>query len=152
MVPAKLKAILKDLNLEELLGAKEFIDSLLPEKGKANDHRDGGERFNANIAGSCIIEREREFFNQEHKVVISDFSSQGIGFHTTAGIIKGDFLQIYFRSPVKAQLKEIFVEVVRVEETKIDGKAHVDVGARAVDYNDVLNYRRMLAKGKASKG
>lgn len=144
--------ILKDLSFEELQGVRDFIDSLLPGKGRSNDHRDGGERFKVKIVGSCIIEREREFFNEEHKVMISDFSSQGIGFHSTARIIKGDFLQIFFRSPVKAQMKDIYVKVVRLKETKVEGKAYVDVGAQAVDYNEVLNYRRKLAKGKASKG
>lgn len=150
MIPNKLKEILNDLNLEELREVTTFIDSLIREKRKKEGHQDKRSRFKTNIAGSCIIEREREFFNQEHKITILDISPQGIKFRASANIIKGDFVQLLFRSPLKGTLKDICAKVIRIKTVKIKDKAFVEVGVQSVDYEEVVTYRRALAKGKGS--
>ncbi len=152
MIPRKIKEILSDLSFSELQEAKKFINTQLKEKGEKDSQRVGGDRFKTNILGSCIIEREREFFNQEHKITILDLSPQGIKFKCSAEIIKGEFLQIFFRSPWKGTIKEIYAKVVRVKLLKTRNKTFVEVGAKSEDYKEIIKYRRALAKGHASKG
>ncbi|MBI5184348.1 MAG: hypothetical protein HZA01_01305 [Nitrospinae bacterium] len=147
MVNEKLIRILNDLTFEELQEARNFIEELLRHTGEKYDHRAGGDRFKTRIAGVCIIEREREFFNQEHKIEIIDISPTGLRFQSSANIIHGDILQIFFRSPL-GKMKEIYAEAVRTEQFDQKGKAVMEIGARSVDYKDVIDYRRALVKGK----
>ncbi len=150
MIDPILKKILSKLSHEELLDVQDYITSFLKEQRNGDDHR-GGDRIKAPIVGSCMIIREREFFHKEYKIYISDISSQGVKFRSTATIIKGDFLQIFFRSPLKGNMKDSYVEVLRARQVEVKGKKFVEVGAKSVDYQEVQEYFKALAKGIASK-
>jgi hypothetical protein len=146
MINEKLVRILNNLTFEELQEVRDLIVELLRQTGEKYDHRAGGDRFKTHIAGVCIIEREREFFHQEHKIDIIDISPTGLRFHSSSNIIHDDILQIFFRSPL-GKMKEIYAEVVRTEQIDLKGKKMMEIGVKSVDYKDVIDYRRALAKG-----
>jgi len=150
MIDKKIAKILNNLTFEGLQEVREFIDSLLRKTGEKYDHRSQGERFKTQITGSCVIEREREFFNQEHKIVIVDLSSTGLKFLSAANIIHGDFMQIFFLSPL-GKMKDIHVKVMRIREIEVDRQPMIEAGAKSVTYEELINFRRALAKGMASR-
>lgn len=151
MIENKLIVYLSKLSFDDLQEAKKLIEFMLKEKGKKDDNRSSGDRFKAKISGGCIIEREREFYNKEHDINIIDISYNGIKFSSSADIIKGDLLNVFFRLPFKGNMKDIYVRVMRVKKVVISGKNFFEIGAKSINYKEVLAYRRSLAKGTASK-
>ena len=103
-------------------------------------------RANVNIAGTVEIEREKEFFDQTHKVNIHEMSTHGLSLTTPATVIKNDILAVIFRLPSNGERKIIDCQVMRVKEISSKNGIIYEVAARAVDKRAVKAYRTMLKK------
>jgi hypothetical protein len=94
--------------------------------------------------GTAEIEREREFFDQTHKINIHEMSTNGLVLTIPAAVIQGDILIASFRLPSNGERKVVDCQAMRVKEIVSNGNTAYEVAARAVDKNEVKAYRKML--------
>jgi hypothetical protein len=94
--------------------------------------------------GTAEIEREREFFDQTHKINIHEMSTNGLVLTIPATVIQDDILIASFRLPSNGERKVVDCQAMRVKEIVSNGNTTYEVAARAVDKNEVKAYRNML--------
>ena len=143
----KILPVLENFSLNDLHKLRSHLDLLIIKKTYAKksalDKR-ASHRANVKIFGTAEIEREREFFDQTHKVSIHEMSINGMVFNIPATVIQNDILVVTFRLPSNGERKIINVQAMRVKETLSDRTILYEVAAQAVDKNTVKVYRNML--------
>ncbi len=143
----KMLSSLENFSLDELHRFKDRLDLLIKKKiyteKTALDKR-VSHRARVRIAGTAEIEREREFFDQTHKINIHEMSTNGLVLTISATVIQDDILNATFRLPSNGERKVINCQAIRVKEIPSNGKTIYEVAARAVDKKEVKAYRNML--------
>jgi hypothetical protein len=139
--------VLKNFSLHDLHQLRGHLDLLI--KKKTHDQKSAldkraSHRANVKIFGTAEIEREREFFDQTHKVSIHQMSINGMVLNISTTVIQDDILVVTFRLPSNGEKKIINLQAMRVKETLSDRTALYEVAAKAVDKNTVKVYRNML--------
>ena len=138
---------LETFSLKDLHHFKDRLDLLIQKKNytekKVLDKR-ASHRARVKISGTAEIEREREFFDQTHKINIQEMSTNGLVLTIPATVIQGDILIASFRLPSNGERKVVDCQVMRVKEIVSNGNTAYEVAARAVDKNEVKAYRNML--------
>ncbi len=137
-------SFLDTLPVKELLKFREVLNKLIESKLQKELERRKSQRARVKISATANIERETEFFHQEHKITILDLSTNGLLFTTAAPVINNDILSVTFRSPNNGEQKNIKCQAVRVKETNQHTYWEYKVGAKAVDQQTVRAYREML--------
>ena len=94
--------------------------------------------------GTAEIEREREFFDQTHKINIYEMSTNGLVLTIPAAVIQDDILIASFRLPSNGERKVVDCQVMRVKEIVSNDNTTYEVAARAVDKNEVKAYRNIF--------
>ena len=143
----KILSSLENFSLEDLYQLKDRLDLLIQKKKYSNksalDKRTG-HRAHVKIAGTAEIEREREFFDQTHKISIHEMSTDGLVLTIPATVIQDDILVVTFRLPSNGERKIIDCQAMRIKEISSNGSTIYEVAARAVGKNAVKAYRNML--------
>jgi hypothetical protein len=138
---------LENFSLKDLYHFKDRLD-LLIQKKKYKDQSILDKRISnralVKIAGTAEIEREREFFDQTHKINIQEMSTNGLVLTIHATVIQNDILIATFRLPSNGERKVVNCKVMRVKEVLSNSNTIYEVAARAVDKNEVRAYRNML--------
>jgi len=145
----KMLSSLENFSLDELNHFKDCLDLLIKKKiytEKATLDKRVSHRARVKIPGTAEIEREREFFDQTHKINIQEMSTNGLVLTISATVIQDDILSATFRLPSNGERKIFNCQAMRVKETLSNGKTVYEVAARAVDKNEVKAYRNMLKK------
>ena len=139
---------LEKFSLDDLHQLRDHIDLLIKKKysQKVSLDKRVSHRANVKITGTVEIEREKEFFDQTHKVNIHEMSTHGLSLTTPATVIKNDILAVTFRLPSNGERKIIDCQAMRVKETSSKNGIIYEVAARAVDKSAVKAYRTMLKK------
>jgi len=138
---------LENFSLDELHRFKNCLDLLIKKKiytEKTTLDKRISHRARVRIAGTAEIEREREFFDQTHKINIHEMSTNGLVLTISATVIQDDILNTTFRLPSNGEKKVINCQAMRIKETLTNGKTIYEVAARAVDKNEIKAYRNML--------
>lgn len=144
-----LEKILLDLSLEELNGLLSETERLIREKTSVDLGRRKHKRIGMNLQASCEVEREKEFFDREHKICIRDLSASGLRFQASEPLLVNDLIMVYFRSPSNGAQKKIDCRVVRVEEAKNKARIEYHISAQAVGKDYVKKYKDWLSKRSA---
>ncbi len=137
---------LENLSGAELIKVKEKVLALMEKRSLEDLGRRISKRAKVNIPGTCFIEREKEFFDKEHKILIKEMSVNGMLFETSTLIYTNDLLGITFRSPSTGINKFIDCLVVRVDEVHEKPELEFIVAVKAVDKKTVQSYKEMLSK------
>jgi hypothetical protein len=143
----KMLSSLENFSLDELHRFKNCLDLLIKKKiytEKTTLDKRISHRARVRIAGTAEIEREREFFDQTHKINIHEMSTNGLVLTISATVIQDDILNTTFRLPSNGEKKVINCQAMRVKEILTNGKTIYEVAARAVDKNEIKAYRNML--------
>jgi len=140
---------LATFSLKDLHHFKDRLDLLIQKKIYAEktalDKR-GSHRARVKIMGTAEIEREREFFDQTHKINIHEMSTNGLVLTIPATVIQDDILIATFRLPSNGEKKIVNCKAMRVKEILSNGNSVYEVAARAVDKSEIKAYREMLKK------
>ena len=140
---------LETFSLKDLHHFKDRLDILIKRKTYAEktalDKR-GSHRAHVKIMGTAEIEREREFFDQTHKINIQEMSTNGLVLTIPATVIQDDILITTFRLPSNGERKIVNCKAMRVKEILSNGNSVYEVAARAVDKSEIKAYREMLKK------
>ena len=143
----KMLSSLENFSLDDLHQFKDRLDILIKRKTYAEktalDKR-ASHRACVKIMGTAEIEREREFFDQTHKINIHEMSTNGLVLTIPATVIQDDILIASFRLPSNGERKVVDCQAMRVKEIVSNGSTTYEVAARAVDKNEVKAYRNML--------
>jgi PilZ domain-containing protein len=140
----KILSFLKTLPVRELKQFRKVLDQIIQQKLNSELQRRNSQRAKVTITATANIERESEFFHQEHRITIHDLSTSGMLFTTEAPIINNDILAITFRSPTNGEQRSINCQAVRVKENHQHSHWEYEVGAKSVDRQAVRAYREML--------
>ena len=143
----KILSSLENYSLDDLYQLKNHLDLLIKKKNiaqKISLDKRIGHRAHVKIAGTMEIEREKEFFDQTHKVNIHEMSTNGLTLTVLATVIKNDILAVTFRLPSNGERKVIDCQAMRVKEISSKDGMIYEVAARAVDKGAVKAYRSML--------
>ncbi len=138
---------LKNFSLKDLHHFKDRLDLLIQKKNYAEKNildKRVSHRARVKISGTAEIEREREFFDQTHKINIQEMSTNGLVLTIPATVIQDDILIASFRLPSNGERKVVDCQAMRVKEIVSNGNTTYEVAARAVDKNEVKAYRNML--------
>ena len=140
---------LETCSLRDLHHFKDRLDLLIQKKNYAEkkilDKR-VSHRARVKIPGTAEIEREREFFDQTHKINIQEMSTNGLVLTIPATVIQDDILITTFRLPSNGERKIVNCKAMRVKEILSNGNGVYEVAARAVGRNEIKAYREMLKK------
>ena len=139
---------LDNLSLDDLYQLKNHLDLLIQKKKDSNRALDKrtSNRAQVKIAGTVEIEREKEFFDQTHKINIHEMSTNGLILTIPTVVIENDILTVTFRVPSNGEKKIIACKALRVKEIPSIKGNIFEVAAQAVDKNTVKAYRSMLKK------
>ena len=140
---------LETFSLRDLHDFKDHLDLLIKQKSyaeKSSLDKRTSHRARVKISGTAQIEREREFFDQTHKINIQEMSTNGLVLTTPTTVIEDDILIATFRFPSNGEKKIINCKAMRIKESLSDGNTIYEIAARAVDKNEVRAYRDMLKK------
>ena len=143
----KMLSSLETFSLDDLHQFKDRLDILIKRKiyaEKTTLDKRISHRARVKIVGKAEIEREREFFDQTHKINIHEMSTNGLVLTIPAAVIQDDILIASFRLPSTGEKKIINCQAMRVKEIVSNGNTVYEVAARAVDKNEVKAYRKML--------
>jgi len=143
----KMLSSLENFSLDELQRFKNCLDLLIKKKiytEKTTLDKRISHRARVRIAGTAEIEREREFFDQTHKINIHEMSTNGLVLTISATVIQNDILNTTFRLPSNGEKKVINCQAMRIKEILSNGKTIYEVAARAVDKKEIKAYRDML--------
>jgi hypothetical protein len=143
----KMLSSLENFSLDELHHFKDCLDLLIKKKiytEKTLLDKRISHRARVKIAGTAEIEREREFFDQTHKINIHEMSTNGLVLTISATVIQNDILNTTFRLPSNGEKKVINCQAMRIKEILSNGKTIYEVAARAVDKKEIKAYRDML--------
>ena len=143
----KILSSLENYSLDDLYQLKNRLALLIQKKEFAQrvtlDKRIG-HRAHVKIAGTVEIEREKEFFDQTHKINIHEMSTNGLTLTISATVIENDILAVTFRLPSNGEKKVITCQAMRVKEISSKDGIIYEVAAQAVDKSAVKAYRSML--------
>ena len=143
----KILSSLENYSLDDLYQLKNRLALLIQKKEFAQrvtlDKRIG-HRAHVKIAGTVEIEREKEFFDQTHKINIHEMSTNGLTLTIPATVIEDDIMAVTFRLPSNGERKVIDCQAMRVKEISSKDVIIYEVAARAVDKQAVKAYRSML--------
>lgn len=142
----KIVSLLDKLTPEELIELKSLIDQQVKDKHIEDLGKRKDKRVKVTTTATCIVEREKEFFVKEHKIIIVEMSLQGIVFRISTAIYKNDLLCISFRSPSSGVAKYIDCQALRIKELTVKDKFIFEVAAKSVDKKTVKAYKDMLNK------
>ena len=140
---------LENFSLDELHHFKDCLDLLIKKKiytEKATLDKRISHRARVKIPGTAEIEREREFFDQTHKINIQEMSTNGLVLTIPATVIQDDILIATFRLPSNGERKIVNCKAMRVKEISSSDNGLYEVAARAVDKKEIKAYREMLKK------
>ena len=140
---------LETFSLKDLHHFKDRLDLLIQKKKYAEKNildKRASHRARVKISGTAEIEREREFFDQTHKINIQEMSTNGLVLTIPATIIQNDVLITTFRLPSNGERKIVNCKVMRVKKKLSNGNDVYEVAARAVDRSEIKAYREMLKK------
>ena len=140
---------LETFSLKDLHHFKDRLDLLIQKKSYAEKNildKRASHRARVKISGTAEIEREREFFDQTHKINIQEMSTNGLVLTIPATIIQNDILITTFRLPSNGERKIVNCKVMRVKKKISNGNDVYEVAARAVDRSEIKAYREMLKK------
>ncbi len=140
---------LKNFSLKDLRHFKDGLDLLIQKKNYAEKNildKRLSHRARVKIPGTAEIEREREFFDQTHKINIQEMSTNGLVLTIPATVIQDDILIATFRLPSNGERKIVNCRAMRVKEILSNGNSVYEVAARAVDKSEIKAYREMLKK------
>ena len=140
---------LETFSLKDLHHFKDRLDLLIQKKNYAEKNildKRASHRARVKISGTAEIEREREFFDQTHKINIQEMSTNGLVLTIPATIIQNDILITTFRLPSNGERKIVNCKVMRVKKKLSNGNDVYEVAARAVDRSEIKAYREMLKK------
>ncbi len=140
---------LETFSLKDLHHFKDRLDLLIQKKNYAEKNildKRASHRARVKISGTAEIEREREFFDQTHKINIQEMSTNGLVLTIPATIIQNDILITTFRLPSNGKRKIVNCKAMRVKEVLSNGNSVYEVAARAVDRSEIKAYREMLKK------
>ena len=140
---------LETCSLRDLHHFKDRLDLLIQKKNYAEKNildKRLSHRARVKIPGTAEIEREREFFDQTHKINIQEMSTNGLVLTIPATVIQDDILIATFRLPSNGERKIVNCKAMRVKEILSNGNGFYEVATRAVDRSEVKAYREMLKK------
>ena len=140
---------LETFSLKDLHHFKDRLDLLIQKKNYAENNildKRASHRARVKISGTAEIEREREFFDQTHKINIQEMSVNGLTLTIPATVIQDDILITTFRLPSNGERKIVNCKAMRVKEVLSNGNSVYEVAARAVDRSEIKAYREMLKK------
>ena len=140
---------LETCSLRDLHHFKDRLDLLIQKKNYAEKNvldKRVSHRARVKISGTAEIEREREFFDQTHKINIQEMSTDGLVLTIPATVIQDDILITTFRLPSNGERKIVNCKAMRVKEILSNGNGVCEVVARAVDKSEIKAYREMLKK------
>ena len=140
---------LETCSLRDLHHFKNRLDLLIQKKNYAEKNildKRLSHRARVKIPGTAEIEREREFFDQTHKINIQEMSTNGLVLTIPATVIQDDILIATFRLPSNGERKIVNCKAMRVKEILSNGNSVYEVAARAVDKSEIKAYREMLKK------
>jgi len=140
---------LETCSLRDLHHFKDRLDLLIQKKNYAEKNildKRLSHRARVKIPGTAEIEREREFFDQTHKINIQEMSTNGLVLTIPATVIQDDILIATFRLPSNGERKIVNCKAMRVKEILSNGNNVYEVAARAVDKSEIKAYREMLKK------
>ena len=140
---------LETFSLKDLYHFKNRLELLIQKKKYAEKNildKRASHRARVKISGTAEIEREREFFDQTHKINIQEMSTNGLVLTIPATIIQNDILITTFRLPSNGKRKIVNCKVMRVKKKLSNGNDVYEVAARAVDRSEIKAYREMLKK------
>ena len=140
---------LETCSLKDLHHFKDRLDLLIQKKNYAEKNildKRLSHRARVKIPGTAEIEREREFFDQTHKINIQEMSTNGLVLTIPATVIQDDILIATFRLPSNGERKIVNCKAMRVKEILSNGNSVYEVAARAVDKSEIKVYREMLKK------
>jgi hypothetical protein len=140
---------LETCSLRDLHHFKDRLDLLIQKKNYAEKNildKRLSHRARVKIPGTAEIEREREFFDQTHKINIQEMSTNGLVLTIPATVIQDDILITTFRLPSNGERKIVNCKAMRVKEILSNGNSVYEVAARAVDKSEIKAYREMLKK------
>ena len=140
---------LETCSLRYLHHFKDRLDLLIQKKNYAEKNildKRLSHRARVKIPGTAEIEREREFFDQTHKINIQEMSTNGLVLTIPAIVIQDDILIATFRLPSNGERKIVNCKAMRVKEILSNGNSVYEVAARAVDKSEIKAYREMLKK------
>jgi len=140
---------LETCSLRDLHHFKDRLDLLIQKKNYAEKNildKRLSHRARVKIPGTAEIEREREFFDQTHKINIQEMSTNGLVLTIPATVIQDDILIATFRLPSNGERKIVNCKAMRVKEILSNGNSVYEVAARAVDKSEIKAYREMLKK------
>ena len=138
---------LENFSLKELHHFKDRLNLLIQKKNYAEKNildKRVSHRARVKIFGTAEIEREREFFDQTHKINIQEMSTNGLVLTIPATVIQDDILVTTFRLPSNGERKIVNCKAMRIKEIPSNGNSVYEVAARAVDKSEVKAYREML--------
>ena len=140
---------LETCSLRDLHHFKDRLDLLIQKKNYAEKNildKRASHRARVKISGTAEIEREREFFDQTHKINIQEMSTNGLVLTIPATVIQDDILIATFRLPSNGERKIVNCKAMRVKEILSNGNSVYEVAVRAVDKSEIKAYREMLKK------
>ena len=140
---------LATFSLKDLHRFKDRLDLLIQKKSYAEKNlldKRVSHRARVKISGTAEIEREREFFDQTHKINIQEMSPDGLVLTSPATVIQDDILITTFRLPSNGEKKIVSCKAMRVKEISSNDNGVCEVAARAVDRSEIKAYREMLKK------
>ena len=140
---------LETCSLRDLHNFKDRLDLLIQKKNYAEKNildKRVSHRARVKISGTAEIEREREFFDQTHKINIQEMSTNGLVLTIPAAVIQDDILIATFRLPSNGERKIVNCKAMRVKEILSNGNSVYEVAVRAVDKSEIKAYREMLKK------
>ena len=140
---------LETCSLRDLHHFKDRLDLLIQKKNYAEKNildKRLSHRARVKIPGTAEIEREREFFDQTHKINIQEMSTNGLVLTIPATVIQDDILITTFRLPSNGERKIVNCKAMRVKEVLSNGNGVYEVAARAVGRSEIKAYREMLKK------
>ena len=145
----KMLSSLETFSLKDLHHFKERLDLLIQKKSYTEKNildKRASHRARVKISGTAEIEREREFFDQTHKINIQEMSTNGLVLTISATVIQDDILVTTFRLPSNGERKIVNCKAMRVKEISSNGTGVYEVAAQAVDKSEMRAYREMLKK------
>lgn len=137
---------IKTLDERELVKLRDVVNRVIKIKAKKALGRRSSPRIRVTLPATCEVEREREFFDHEHKITILDMSSNGLRFKAQNSFLKDDLLKVFFRSPSSGVKKKIDCQVLRVQEVKDRLVPEFQVAVKAVSLSEVRQYKHWLSK------
>jgi hypothetical protein len=143
---SKILEDLKKLDKNQLLQLRNDLDQLIKEKDEGELEKRNNNRVSLNIAATCEVEREKQFFELQHKIRILDLSSKGLRFKSDDPLLEDDLLAVFFRSPSNGVEKKIDCKIIRVTEIDENRTKKYEIAARGVTKEEVRRYKEWLSK------